>query len=123
MNQEEAHAAAMQLFPYCGIRNSKIAFDAADGDGGGVIDKQEFASLFRCLMYLNKHRHAIDDILEQVNNDEFCINDDGFCIKNDGFCIKHDFFEQCNDTDTHNRGDNWDPGIHEDDFYLACTGE
>ena len=74
--EQETLQAVNQLYPYLGIRNAKIAFHAADRDSGGLIDREEFAALFRCLVYLNKHRHAIDDITEQC--DAAGVDEDSF---------------------------------------------
>lgn len=76
VSQTEAQEAVAMMFPYVGLRNTLIAYDAADADGSGVINMDEFVSLFLCLMFLNKRRHTIDEIFEQF--DEPGLDDGNF---------------------------------------------
>lgn len=76
INEQETLQAVTQLYPYLGIRNATIAFHAADRDAGGMIDLEEFANLFRCLVFLNKYRHDIDNIIAQC--DATRIDEDSF---------------------------------------------
>ena len=76
--EQEALQAVAELYPYMGVRLAMVAFDAADRDGGGLIDVEEFAALFRCLIYLNACRHVIDDVIAQC--DKTGIDDDSFYI-------------------------------------------
>lgn len=60
----EVQRVCVAVWPYLDPRSSNIAFAAADSDGDGEVALDEFSALFRCLHFLNRHRHNVDEIEE-----------------------------------------------------------
>jgi Ca2+-binding EF-hand superfamily protein len=72
---DEAQRVCMMAWPYLDPRSSSVAFTAADANGDGEISFDEFQALIRCLYFLNRHRHNVDEIEENFSDgiglDEF----------------------------------------------------
>lgn len=78
LTEEEVRAGVMKLYPFIDVDLIGIAFEAADMDGSGRLSFDEFDELVRCLHFLNRRRHTIEEIMLQfepggVGDDEFYI--------------------------------------------------
>ena len=58
-----------KIWPYLKSEQVDAAFSIADQDKGGEINWEEFQGFLRCTMYLNKHRHIINDLQESFSSE------------------------------------------------------
>ena len=67
-----------RIWPYLKSEQVDVAFSIADQDKGGEINWEEFQGFLRCIMYLNKRRHIINDLQESFSSEG--LSDDDFHI-------------------------------------------
>lgn len=71
----EAQEALMVQWPYMDVEGFRRAFNAADEDGSGEVEEQEFKHLVKFTVWLNENRHSVqeleDTFTDRVGDDEF----------------------------------------------------
>ena len=78
VNEEEVKEGTLARWPYVDSKLVSQAFEAADEDGSGHIAFHEFDELIRCLQFLNRQRHALEEAMTSflhggVGEDEFYV--------------------------------------------------
>lgn len=75
VNKHEVETGCLALYPYLDTDLVSKAFEASDEDCSGNIGFDEFDELVRCLQFLNKNRHSLEEAVHQfdsgVGEDEF----------------------------------------------------
>ena len=74
---QEARVAIATMWPLLEEKTTQIAFDIADRHNTGKIGLDGVLILLRCLLYLNKKRHPVDEILTRFEG-EAVIGEDEF---------------------------------------------
>ena len=64
------------IWPYMDASGFQRAFAAADEDGSGAVEMEEFDEVVKFTVWLNENRHTIQELEdafgETVGEDEFC---------------------------------------------------
>ena len=68
IEKAEAIDGTLLIYPYVDIHLVEKAFEAADDDGSGRLQFDEFDELLRCLQFLNKRRHEISELIENFES-------------------------------------------------------
>ena len=65
VGEAEVKHTTMLLYPFLDEDLLHIAFEAADGDGDGIVAFETFDELMKFLQFLNKQRHSIEEMMDQ----------------------------------------------------------
>ena len=97
----EVQDALHMIWPYMDPVGFQRAFEAADQDGSGCVDKSEFKQMFDFIVWLNDKRHTVQELDDafgtHVGEDEFYFGCQGLQmigVKGDG-AAKFLFEEEC----------------------------
>ena len=87
VNLDEATWGTLSMWPFVSEELVESAFEAADANGSGFLEYEEFGELIRCLQFLNKNRHQIAEVMGQYVKDELGELDFAVCLSALGMAI------------------------------------
>ena len=68
LNISEVSSALQQLWPQIDQTEITRAFKVADEDGSGVLCEREFKTMIGFVVYFNKNRHTIEELVKQAHS-------------------------------------------------------